>query len=164
MFAYRKHGLIIGLALLALSSALASGGAASPNAVSQRIAIEEKATVTANGSGTFRLIPLTPGPLKADSGTFTFTGGQSGSPAIRKGQSVTTYKGVDVLQGKNGTLRIPNVTLTVDAGGGYGVGKETWSIAAGTGAYAHLIGGGAGANVGTPKGIVLTRYEGYAKR
>lgn len=164
MFAHRKPGLIIGLALLALSSALASGGAASTNAVKQRIAIEERSPAAASGRGTFRLIPLTPGPLKADSGTFTWSGGQSGSPAIRNGQRVITYKGVDVLQGKNGTLRIPNVTFVVDAGGGYGAGKQTWSIAAGTGAYAHLTGGGAGANVGTPKRIVFTRYEGYAKR
>ena len=68
MFAHRKPGLLIGLALLALSSALASGGAASPNAVKQRIAIEEKSPAPASGSGTFRLIPLTPGPLKASPG------------------------------------------------------------------------------------------------
>jgi len=164
MFAHRRSGLLIGLALLVLSSGLTSGGAASSNAINQRIAIEEKSTATAAGTGTFRLIPLMPGPLKADSGTFTWTGGQSGSPAIRRGQSVTTYKGVDTLKGKHGTLRIPNVTFAVDAGSGYGTATQTWSIAGGSGAYAHLSGGGAGANVATPKGIVFGRYEGYAKR
>jgi hypothetical protein len=157
----RKLGLLVGLAVLVPSVVLVSSGAASPNAVTQRIAIEEKST--GSGNGTFRLIPLSAGSLKADSGRFTWTGGPSGSPTIRKGQLVTTYKGVDVLKGKHGTLRIPSVTFALDAGSGYGAGKQRWSIAGGTSAYAHLSGGGAGATVDTPRGVVFSRYEGYSR-
>lgn len=151
-------------ALVVATTASLTSGAAGSSTAKQRIAIEEKSTATASGTGTFRLIPLSAGPLKADSGTFTWTGGQSGSQTIRKGQRLTAYKGVDVLKGKHGTLRIPNDTFAVDAGGGYGAATQTWSIAGGSGAYAHLSGGGAGANVGTPQGTVFGRYEGYVKR
>ena len=116
-------------------------------------------TLGASG-GTFRLIPLTPGPLKEDSGTFTFSATQRPT-VIRDGQTVTTYKGVDMLKGKLGTLRIPGVNTSLDAGGGFQAGTSTWSVADGTGAYADLRGGGRGAVVGTPKGIVLGRNEGY---
>ena len=92
-------------------------------------------------------------------GTFTFSA-TSKPTVMREGQSVTTYKGVDALKGKHGTLRIPNVTAATDAGGGYGAGTAKWSIGAGTGAYAGLQGGGRGTVAGTPE-TDLTRYEGY---
>ena len=145
-------------------SVLISAGVAAPTAKKQRIAIEEKVTTTAlAGSGTFTLTPLTAGPIKADSGTFTYTGGSQGQ-VLRNGQTVTRYSGVDVLKGKHGTLRIPNTTATVDAGGSYRVGTGAWSISGGTGAYASLRGGGRGAVGGPPQGTVFTRYEGYVSK
>ena len=153
-------GALTVVAALTLSM-LVSAGAAGSTSKKQRIAIEEKVTTTAlAGSGTFTLTPLTPGPLKADSGTFTYTGGSQGQ-VLRNGQSVTRYSGVDVLKGKHGTLRIPNSTATVDAGGNYRVGTGTWSLSGGSGAYASLRGGGRGAVGGPPQGTVFTRYEGY---
>ena len=151
-------GAVVAIAAISLSSALVSSGTAGPLVKKQRIAIEERVAHGAR-SGTFTLIPLTPGPLKADSGTFTFS--VTTEPTIiRNGQSITTYKGVDELKGKRGTLRIPNVTAATAAGGGYGAGTATWSIRSGTGAYAGLKGSGRGAVVGTPEAD-LTRYEGY---
>ncbi len=151
--------LWVAVAAILLGAVLVSVGAAEPTARKQRIAIEEKVQLGAT-SGTFTIIPLTPGPTKADSGTFTFSA-TTQPTAIRGGQSVTTYKGVDELKGKRGTLRVPAVTTSTDAGGGYGAGTATWSIGGGTGAYAGLEGGGRGTVVGTPRGTVFTRYEGY---
>ncbi len=152
------------LASVLVASVLVSAGAAGSTTKKQRIAIEEKVTNTAlAGSGTFTLTPLTSGPITADSGTFTYTGGSQGQ-VLRNGQTVTRYSGVDVLKGKHGTLRIPNSTAAVDAGGSYRVGTGTWSISGGTGAYASLRGGGRGAVGGPPQGTVFTRYEGYVSK
>jgi hypothetical protein len=125
----------------------------------QRIAIEERWRVD-SPTGTFRLIPLTPGPLKSDEGTFIFPE-STGQAMIRGGQSVTVYKGVDTLTGAHGTLIVPNVSSSTDAGGSFQAGVSTWSIAKATGVYASLRGGGRGSIVATPEGLVLTRYEGY---
>jgi hypothetical protein len=142
-----------------VSSVLVSAGAAEQAVKKQRIAIEERGA-DGSTSGTFTLIPLTSGPVKADSGTFTFSATHQAT-AIRGGQSVTTYQGADRLKGKHGTLRVPNVTKATDAGGGYNAGTATWSLETGTGSYAGLHGGGRGTVVGTPQGSILTRYEGY---
>jgi hypothetical protein len=124
----------------------------------QRIAIEERwqdGTV-----GTFKLIPLSKGPVKADSGTFTFPAAVS-TVTIKDGQTVTTYNGTDTLDGRNGTLTIPNIQRFTDVGSSYQTGAGAWSISDGTGSYRRLHGGGGGSTVATPDGIVLTRYEGY---
>ena len=138
---------------------VAIGASASPVA-KQRIAIEEKTTVSFAGTGTFRLIPLTPGPLRADSGSFTFFGGFRGI-TIRGGQEVKTYAGLDTLDGKRGTLRVKATSTSTDSGFGYDGGGSTWSFVEGTGSYASLKGGGRGTIVSTPSGTVLSRYEGY---
>ena len=147
------------LGALALVSASAPVGQARALAQKQRIAIEERITLDAQ-SGTFRLIPLTAGPLKPDSGTFTYTARQL--PAvIRNGQRTARYEGTDALTGKRGTLRIPNTTAVSDAGGGYSIGIGTWSLRRGTSTYAGVGGSGRVAVAGTPSGLIITRYEGY---
>ena len=143
----------------AFLSASVSVGSARALANKQRIAIEEKSTLGTHG-GTFRLIPLTPGPVKADSGTFTYTA-QPLPTAIRNGQRVARYTGTDTLTGKRGTLYISNTTASTDAGGGYSVGTGTWSVGGATGAYVGLNGRGRAAAVGTPGGLTISRYEGY---
>ena len=161
---YTKLAGALAVVAAVTPSVLISAGAAGSTPNKQRIAIEEKVTTTAlAGSGTFTLTPLTPGPIAADSGTFTYTGGSQGQ-VLRNGQTVTRYSGVDVLKGKHGTLRIPNSTAAVDAGGSYRVGTGTWSISTGTGAHASLRGGGRGAVGGPPQGTVFTRYEGYVSK
>lgn len=148
------------LVAAAFLSASASVAQARTHATKQRIAIEERITLGAQ-SGTFRLIPLTPGPLKADSGTLTYMA-QQVPAVIRDGQRAARYKGTDVLAGKRGTLRIPNTTASTDAGGGYSVGTGTWSFGRGTGTYAGLSGRGRASVAATPSGLIMTRYEGYA--
>ena len=155
----RIVGALVCLLGVLLTLVLVSAGAAGPVVKKQRIAIEERSSVGAS-SGTFTLIPLTPGPVKADSGTFTFSATEKPT-VIRDGQRVTTYVGVDQLRGKHGTLRIPNVTSATDAASGYSAGTVTWSLSRGTGVYSGLSGGGRGAGVLTPQGAISTRYEGY---
>jgi hypothetical protein len=147
------------LVAAAFLSASASVGQARTLAKKQRIAIEERITLGAQ-SGTFRLIPLTPGPLKADSGTLTYTAQQL-PVVIRDGQRTARYKGIDALAGKRGTLRIPNTTASTDAGGGYSAGTGTWSFGRGTGIYTGLSGRGRVSVAATPSGLIVTRYEGY---
>jgi hypothetical protein len=145
-------------AAIATALVVAIGASASPQA-KQRIAIEEAVKGTAR-TGTFTLFPLTPGPLKQDSGTFAFE--IKASPTVvRGGQRVTKYTGVNELTGKRGTLRITNVFTTSRAGGGNIVGTGTWSATRGTKAYAGVMGGGRGSAVLTPRGFIFTRYEGY---
>jgi hypothetical protein len=156
--------IVAGAMVGGCTSASAGSGGAGSAAVSsapdgQRVAIEERWRVD-SPTGTFRLIPLTPGPLKADHGTFTFPE-TPGEGIIRGGQSVTVYRGVDTLTGVRGTLTVPNLSDAADAGGSFQVGATTWSVGAATGVYAGLRGGGHGSLVATPDGLVLTRYEGY---
>jgi hypothetical protein len=148
---------IAGALVLLASSALVVAGASGQATKRQRIAIEENG----DRSGTFKLIPLTPGPVKADSGAWTFAGATQSSSVIRNGQALTRFKGADQFKGRNGTFRIPTVSLVMDAGGGFAAGTQTWSLRNGTGAYAGVRGGGAGVFVSTPRGGGSDRFEGY---
>ena len=147
------------LVAAAFLSASASVGQARALAKKQRIAIEERVTLGAQ-RGTFRLIPLTPGPLKPDSGTLTYAAQQL-PVIIRDGQRTARYKGIDALTGKRGTLRIPTTTASTNAGGGYSVGTGTWSFGRGTGTYTGLSGRGRASVAAIPSGLIITRYEGY---
>ena len=111
-------------------------------------------------SGTFKLIPLTPGSVKADNGTFTFSIKPRPSVLV-SGQRVTTYGGADELTSKRGTLEIRSVTRSTEAGGEYLVGSGTWSAAGGTKAYAGLRANGMGSSILTPRKVIFSRYEGF---
>jgi hypothetical protein len=52
----------------------------------------------------------------------------------------------------------------VDAGNGYTVGTGTWTIVRGTGAYAHVTGGGRSAYSWLPRGFISARAEGFVHR
>lgn len=137
---------------------VASGG---PTATKQRVAIDGKFDINAE-SGTFKIILLTAGALKADSGKFTGTG-NIGSPVVRKnGQEVTTITGTDAYAGAKGTLNVAQRLDSVAAGRGYGVVTGTWVVASGTGAYEGYTGGGTFSAVELPSGAALFfREEGY---
>jgi hypothetical protein len=138
---------------------LTAAGAAGTAVTKQRIAIEERA-VSDKPSGTFKLIPLTTGPIKPDSGSASFSLKRRGT-STASGQRVTTYAVKETLTGKRGVLEISAVTKSTDAGGGYLAGSGSWSVAGGTKAYAGLRGGGGESGVLTPRKVIFTRYEGY---
>ena len=151
-----RRTCVIGALVCVIAAVVSITAAAAPTA-KQRIAIEERG----DRNGTFKLIPLTPGPLKADAGTWMFLGDTQLPTVIRNGQQVTRYRGSDGFKGKYGTFRLSVVSFVVDAGGGFQAGTQTWSFRSGTGAYSGLGGGGAGAFVATPHGGGGDRFEGY---
>ena len=121
----------------------------------QRIAIEGVFNGT-TAKGTFKLVPLTPGPLKADSGTFVGMG-RVEPETIRNGQRVTVWTGSDSYTGKNGsfttTQRLEQVTVGGPLAGGarYRIQTGTWTFVGGTGAYEGVTGQGAYANIIFPR-------------
>lgn len=142
-----------------IAASLTSLGAASTAVTKQRVAIEERA-VSDSPTGTFTLMPLTAGPIKADSGSVAFAVRRRGTVTV-SGQRVATYTVKQTLTGKRGVIEIRAVTKSTDAGGGYLAGTGPWSVAAGTKAYAGLRGGGRQSGVLTPKKVIFTRYEGF---
>ena len=149
-----RLGIVIAAAAAAVLTAAGSAGIAAPK---QRIAIEER---VANQAGTFKLIPLAPGPIKADSGKVFYTL-KPGAIVTTLGQRVTTYTVTQTLSGKRGVIELKGTTKSADAGGGYLAGSGTWSVTDGTRAYAGLRGAGRESGVLTPAKIFHTRYEGF---
>jgi hypothetical protein len=136
-----------------ISSAATDATSAPVN--SQRIAIEGVFSWT-TGEGTFKLVPLTPGPLKADSGT-SVGNGEFKPETIRNGQGVTVFNGVDSFTGKHGTFttteRLEQVTVGGPLAGGarYRILTGTWKLVGGTGAYKGVTGQGAYASITLPR-------------
>jgi hypothetical protein len=125
----------------------------------QRVVIEGLFNI-GSGTGTFKLVPMTAGPLKADSGTFAdvqASGGGLPPPVIRNGQSVTVIKGSDAHTGKRGRFTVSERLALVGAGPGladgsrYGVVTGSWSLTGNSGVYDGVVGGGAYAAVVIPK-------------
>jgi hypothetical protein len=150
------------LGFVAASSGNASVSAAAATTAKQKIAITEKLSPGAK-VGTFKLIPLGAGPLKADSGTFTFSA-KLLRTVVRNGKKIMFYRGVDNLKGKQGTFRIPGTSAVTSARGGYFVGVGTWSFRNGTGVYAGVSGGGSSKAVAAPNGLGTGRYDGYVTK
>src|SRR5262245_15428339 len=151
--------LMLAIAMASVAAAMVASAGSAAGARRQRVAIEERA-VSGKPTGTFKLLPLAPGPLKADSGTFTFSAKEK--PAVEvDGQRVTTYTTTDVLKGKRGTMVIRSVTSSTNSGAGYLVGTGPWTATRGAKSYAKVSGGGVGSGVVTPRGVIYTRYEGY---
>src|SRR5688572_18155534 len=118
--------LVIG----ALASPLVSTGTAGPNVTRQRIAIEERFN-TMTSTGTWRVTPLTPGPITRDSGKLTWSGGVTGS-AMRNGGKVALIVGRHTLTGKHGTITLSHQVESADVrlGSGYSADVGTWKLTA----------------------------------
>jgi len=150
------------LAALALAVALTPVASARPAAAKQRVAITSKGVVNATAAGRFVLTPLQAGKLVADSGTETAT--HTTSYVRRDGQDVTVQDYVTTREGKRGTFVIRSHVEYVEAGNGYHVGVNTWTIVRGTGQYAGVTGGGRGGDVYLDRGPWSDRFEGYLAR
>lgn len=160
--------LAVVLALILATGSSVATGASDTAVKKQRIAIEGTHN-SGTQTGKFTLIPLTPGPLKRDSGRFkTVSTGAPGNPPtpfIRNGQSVLQLTGgfSDQMTGKNGTFSLGSQGLElVSAGGVYAVLTGRWGLDRGTGAYAGAGGGGTFVMVSLP-GDERFRYEGYVR-
>lgn len=147
--------------LLACVSAfvLLSVASAGSNATKQRISFLQTFD-PATGAGSWKLIPLSPGPLKADSGTQKGYGTAS-AEALRNGQRVIPIVGSDNMSGKRGTLVISQRLVSTAVGSRYTADIGTWKFVSGTGAYQSMTGGGRFAGVGLPGGKVIINQEGW---
>jgi hypothetical protein len=149
------------VALLACISAvsLLSAASARPAATKQRVSI----TGTVNfgtGAVSWQLIPLSPGPLKRDSGSAQ----GNGSPGAKKlidGQRVIPVAGSETNTGKQGTFFTARKLVSTEVGSRYSVDIGTWKFSKGTGQYSGFTGGGRLAGVVLPSGIELVNQEGY---
>ena len=148
---------IMGAAMLGVVATVSSAAtdATSAPVNKQRVAVEGVYSVV-TGKGTFKLVPLTPGPLKADSGTLLGSGVVK-PKIIRNGQGVTVIAGSDSYAGKNGSFtmieRLEEVTVGGPLAGGarYRIVTGTWRLAGGTGAYENVTGQGAYASISFPR-------------
>ena len=155
---WRRPGVALVIAAVGLAAA-ASGASGHVAATKQRIAIEGK-LVLATNKGSWTLLPLSPGPLKKDSGTLVGVG--IFKPAImRNGQKVTVIIGTDVMTGKSGKIVIKQRVESVQAGRGSLADTGTFTFHGKTGAYKGVTGGG-GFAVARPANspILYSRQEG----
>jgi hypothetical protein len=150
----------VALAAMTAAGLLTIGTASSaPVAKKQRISLVGTFS-TLTGTGTWRLVPLTPGPLEADSGTLTGSG-STGPTTFRNGQRVVVITGGDTMTGKRGAFAVTQSVESTNVGRRYSADIGTWSLRGGTGAYEGLTGKGRFAAVGLPNGTLLVNQEGW---
>lgn len=151
--------VLVTVASLVLVSATPAG----PSASKQRVEMEAK-KIVGPGGGAFVLTPLGRGPLKSDTGKFTFTASQK--EVVRSGQSVLIFTLTSTWTGERGTMVLRERIDDVAAASGYRVGTGVWSLlrARGTGQYAGLSGSGRSAYVVTAQERVFSRLEGFVTR
>ena len=135
---YRKISALVAVAAVAaITAALLAGGATARSTIKhQRVAI-----VLNDTASTFTLTPLTPGPVKQDSGAFTACCWINRDIA-RDGLSVSLGNPRLTFKGNRGTFSWRGQLTFVDLDNGYTVATAQWEIIGGTGAYAHLEGHG----------------------
>lgn len=150
------------VAVVIAAAALASiDTAAGTTVTKQRVAIVEKASLS-GGKSTFELIPLSPGPLKHDSGTVA-SGGDFTGYITRNGLRIQVGAGSDDLTGTRGSFRVTQQIEHVPIVGGYYVDTGEWAFSAGTGVYAGVSGSGRFVAVVLPSSRILIRQEGFIR-
>jgi hypothetical protein len=158
----RRIFSVLALTVLAAATNLVSTVSAGSLAQKQRVMLVQKQRAGAP-TGTFDFYALSPGPLKLDSGTYTYTVVEK-PPVIVNGQGMAVYVMVATLTGRRGTFVLRWRMEFVGAGDGHTVGTGTWSLVRGTGAYTGASGGGRVAAVAvTPRGFTSSQYEGFVR-
>jgi hypothetical protein len=141
-------------AFAAIAATLAAVAAAGPQAAKQRVEIQVK------DGAPFVLTPLTPGPIRPDTGTATFCCWTMRS-TMRDGQAIDIGNPRWTLTGKLGTIVGRNQIGFVDIPDGLAVFTGTWKVIRGTGVYAGLSGGGRVAGVQFANGTAKAQFEGF---
>ena len=154
-----RTAALVGVVTAASSLVLLSVAAAEPATTRQRISMTGIFD-TETGRGTWKLIPLTAGPLKQDSGTLTGSG-TIGPKLLRNGQRITVIVGGDTLTSKRGGFGVSQRIESTDVGNRYSADIGTWEIRGGVGAYEGVTGKGRAAAVGLPNGKLLVNQEGW---
>ena len=95
---------VLALTALATATNLVPTVSAGSPAQEQRVMLVQKQRAGAP-TGTFDFYALSPGPLKPDSGTYTYTAVER-PPVIIKGQGTAVYVTVARLIGRRGTFVI----------------------------------------------------------
>jgi hypothetical protein len=108
---------------------------------------------------TFVLVPLTPGPIRRDSGTYSSCC-WTRRFVTRDGESMEVDDPTVTMKGRHGTFTWHERLTFVDINNGYDVATGPWTITRGTGAYAHLRGHGREAAVDKQNVEVAVRDEG----
>jgi hypothetical protein len=149
------------IAVLACGSAvlLLSVASASSTAVKQRISISGSVNF-GTGAVSWQLIPLSPGPLKRDSGSAQGSPSR-GAKKLLNGQTVIQVSNSEVNTGRHGTFVLARKLVNTEVGSRYSADVGTWRFSKGTGQYKGFTGGGRLAGVVLPSGIDLFNHEGY---
>jgi hypothetical protein len=129
---------IAALAALAVAAVtLATVAAAGPATTKQRIV----ATSGKDGFHTFVLRTRSPGPIAADSGTWSSCC-WSRKFITRDGQRIEINDPLNTWTGKHGTLALRLRIEWLDAGHGHFIGVATSRVVRGTGAFKGVTGSG----------------------
>jgi hypothetical protein len=119
-----------------IAALLAGGATAGSAAKQQRIAI-----VLGSNASTFKLTPLSSGPVHSDSGTVTACC-WTRHVFVRDGQSAEIDNPKLTFTSQHGTFTWRARITFVDINNNYTVATAVWKITHGTGVYAHLEGHG----------------------
>ena len=123
-------------ALLVPAATLAGVAIAGSSGKQQRIAI-----VWHHQESTFVLTPLTPGPIRRDSGTFSACC-WTRHVRTRDGQSIEIDDPTYSFSSNRGTFTWHVRTTFVFLDNDYTAASSIWKVTSGTGSYAHLEGHG----------------------
>ena len=142
------------LAAAVAAIATAGSGARNHQMRNQRIAITFHSLAQS-----FVLVPLTPGPMRRDSGSYSSCC-WTRRFSTRDGESMEIDDPTVTMKGKRGTFTWHERLTFVDIDNGYDVATGPWKITRGTGAYVHLRGHGREAAVDRHNVEVAARDEG----
>jgi hypothetical protein len=124
-------------ALVVAAIVLTGVASAGSRATTQRIAITSQGAAFS----TFVLTPLTAGAVVRDAGSSSACCWTQRF-VTRDGESVEIDNPLKTFVGKQGSFTWRAQISWVEAGADYVIGTGPWKIVRGTGAYAHLHGGG----------------------
>jgi hypothetical protein len=150
----RRKIMVAAVVVVAVAVAAGIATAGSTSARQQRIQITFHSLAQ-----TFDLSPLTSGPVRHDSGTYSSCC-WTRRFLTRDGESMEVDDPTVTMKGKRGTIVWHERLTFVDINNGYDVATGPWTITRGTGAYAHLRGHGREAAVDKNNVEVAVQDEG----